>query len=181
MFRDSFKVENVASGCKRSFEYSEWILTWLNNRLRFCVIYHPPYSEANPVTNKTFLEEFEAFIENVLLSPEPLCIVGDFNLHMDVKDDCYQRQMTDLLNSVGLQQHVTVPTHKSGHTLDLIITRCGDKLNVSHPRTGYMITDHCFVLSTLDLPRPNLSVHKHLEYTKISYLPRFAGYFIPEH
>ncbi len=166
MYRDSFKVENVSSGCKRSFEFSEWNLSWLNNRLRFCVIYHPPYSEANPVTNKTFLEEFEDYIENVLLSPEPLCIVGDFNLHMDVMDDCYQRQMSDLLNSVGLQQHVNVPTHKSGHILDLIITRCGDKLDVSSPRAGYMITDHCFVLSSFSLPRPNLSV-KDISYRDI--------------
>ena len=122
------------------------------------MIYHPPYSKANPVTNKTFLEQFEDYIENVLLSPEPLCIAGDFNLHMDDMNDCYQKQMSDLLNSVGLQQHVTVPTHKSGHTLDLIITRSGDNLNVSSPRAGYMITDHCFVLSSLSLPRPNLSV-----------------------
>ena len=31
----------------------------------------------------------------------------------------------DLLESMGLQQHVDVPTHKSGHTLDLIITTRG--------------------------------------------------------
>ena len=29
----------------------------------------------------------------------------------------------ELLESMGLQQHVNEPTHESGHTLDLIITR----------------------------------------------------------
>ena len=36
--------------------------------------------------------------------------------------------MKDLLDSAGLEQHVTEPTHRCGHTLDLIITRKAERL-----------------------------------------------------
>ena len=42
---------------------------------------------------------------------------------MDVEDDPDARAFLDLLASMGLKQHVNVPTPVSGHTLDLIIMR----------------------------------------------------------
>ncbi len=158
MFKDSFKVERLCYGFKSSFQYSEWRLSWDNNRLRLCVIYHPPYSKSNPVTNKTFMEEFESYVESIVLSSEPLCITGDFNLHMDVPTDTYQQQMSNLLISLGLYQHVDFPTHKEGHTLDLLITRSGDDFVPLSLHPGYFISDHCFVNSILDFPKPNVRV-----------------------
>ena len=51
--------------------------------------------------------------------PVPILVAGDFNFHMDVSDDYEAIHMHDLLDSSSLDQHVTVPTHKCGHTLDL--------------------------------------------------------------
>ena len=60
------------------------------------------------------------------MSPEPLILPGDFNFHMDVASDVDARVFSNLLTSIGLKQHVTVLTHISGHTLDLLITREND-------------------------------------------------------
>ena len=157
MFRDCFNLKLLTSGHKLSFQYSEWLLSWLNNRLRLCVIYHPPYSESNPITNRTFMEEFESYIETVVLANEPLVVTGDFNLHMENPDDTYQQRMSDLLTSLGLYQHVNFPTHKDGHTLDLLITRAGDDLLPLLVRPGYFISDHRFVNCILNMQKPNLS------------------------
>ena len=78
-----------------------------------------------PVTIATFLAEFSAFMETIILVPEPLIIVGDFNIHVDCNDE---GNFLDLLQSFGLTQHVTGPTHEDGHTLDLIITRSFDRV-----------------------------------------------------
>ena len=51
---------------------------------------------------------------------------GDFNFHMDVDTDTDANNFKDLLESAGLAQHVKGPTHRSGHTLDLIIDRQND-------------------------------------------------------
>ena len=70
-----------------------------------------------------FLEEFGSYLETIILSPESLIPTGDYNFHVDVEDDPDARAFLDLLASMGLKQHVNVPTHVSGHTLDLMITR----------------------------------------------------------
>ena len=49
----------------------------------------------------------------------------------------------------GLQQHSDVPTHKSGHTLDLIITRRAECLLSTDPMADYLFSDHFPVISDL--------------------------------
>ena len=48
---------------------------------------------------------------------ELLLICGDFSIHMDVPSDADTIRLNDLLNSMGLVQHVKRPTHIHGHTL----------------------------------------------------------------
>lgn len=57
------------------------------------------------------------------MSAQPLMIIGDFNIHVDDPNDVYAVEFLDLLESMRLMQHVDVPTHEQGHTLDLVITR----------------------------------------------------------
>ena len=61
------------------------------------------------------------------MSSIPLLIAGDFNIYIDVLGNA-DSVLKELLESMGLQQHVNEPTHESGHTLDLIITRQCDSL-----------------------------------------------------
>ena len=55
-------------------------------------------------------------------------ITGDFNFHVDDCSDKDAAKFKDLLLEFGLQQHVNVPTHRDGHTLDLFITRKYDRI-----------------------------------------------------
>ena len=87
-----------------------------------------------------------------------MLILGDFNVHVDDRSDTYGIEFCEVLDSFGLINHVTIPTHESGHTLDLIITRNNDELLLTKPRGGYFISDHCFVSTRLDIPRPDLQV-----------------------
>lgn len=50
-----------------------------------------------------------------------------------------------------ITQHVITPTHRFGHTLDLIITRDLDGLIQTTPISGSFLSDHCTVLSELTL------------------------------
>lgn len=54
---------------------------------------------------------------------------------MDVEADADAVRLRELLESTGLKQHVTLPTHISGHALDLIITRLSDQLDISSVQT----------------------------------------------
>ena len=76
------------------------------------VVYRPPYSEAHPITPRVFFEEFSSYLETIILSPESLILTGDYNFHVDVEDNLDARAFLDLLASMGLKQHVNVPTRE---------------------------------------------------------------------
>ena len=50
------------------------------------------------------------------LVQEPLLKTGDFNIHVETSVDSCFAKFLDVLESVGLKQHVNVPTHESGQT-----------------------------------------------------------------
>ena len=70
-----------------------------------------------------FFEEFSILLESLTITPEHLLLVGDYSFHVDVTTDREALKFLDLIDSAGLQQWVHVPTHRNGHTLDLIMDR----------------------------------------------------------
>ena len=171
LLNETINARKVDSGERRSFEFGEWILKYGSSKLGVIVIYRPPYSAAHPVTSGVFLDEFSVYLESVVMSPEPLLITGDLNIHVNVSRDPDASHFLELLTSMGLEQHVDKPTHISGHTLDLIITRCSDSLLCAKPITDYLISDHVTVLCDLQLGKPAPKV-KQVSYRKIKGIDR---------
>ena len=113
-----------------------------NNKVKVAIIYRTPYSEKHPVTVATFLREFAEYLESIVLSSERfLLIVGDMNIHVDVPDHADAIKFLDLLNCMGLTQHVTTLTHRSGQ----------DSFVQTSPISDSFLSDHCTVLSELTL------------------------------
>ncbi|PIK53332.1 hypothetical protein BSL78_09749 [Apostichopus japonicus] len=93
-------------------------------------------------------------MESILDSPGHLLITGDFNFHCDDPNDPDHRKFADLLSRLCLRQLVSGATHKSGHTLDLIITRESDTI-VSNWIVGpRMMSDHHCIHFGLNVRRP---------------------------
>ena len=85
----------------------------------------------------------------------PVVITGDLNLHIDFVGACNARRFQELMDTFGLQQSVTAPTHRDGHILDVVVTRS----DLPHPVVevrpwGKLSPDHSLVLFQLPLPRP---------------------------
>ena len=51
-------------------------------------------------------------------------------------------------------QHVSLPTHNSGHILDLIITNASSNLSICPNVLNTYISDHKTVCFDIDLPKP---------------------------
>ena len=103
-----------------------------------------------------FFDDFSKYLEHLVICQEPLLITGDFNIHVETPEDSCSAKFLDVLESVGLKQHVNVPTHESGHTLDLIITRNCEDVVVDTPHATHFISDHAFVQCYLSCRRPTL-------------------------
>ncbi len=101
-----------------------------------------------------FLNEFGTYLENTVISPGHLLMVGDFNFHVEDKTNIPARKFLDLLESFNLAQHVSAPTHSSHHTLDLIITRADDPIVFNVDTYDPAISDHKAITCSLRLNKP---------------------------
>lgn len=166
LYRDSLHAVKVEATELRSFEFSEWIIKFGSQQTRLFIIYRPPYSEAHPVTTSVFLTEFADLLESITLSMEPLLITGDFNIHVNYIDDPDAIRLLALLESTGLEQHVNVPTHISGNTLDLIMTRQSDSFIHTVPWADSLFSDHMPVFCSLALDKPSFTKSR-ISYRKL--------------
>ena len=147
---DSLSVRGIEAGEKESFEYSEWTISSPSLNLRLVLLYRPPYAA----------ELSSLPLETILLSKEHPVIAGDFNIHVDVPQNPDSVKLLDLLQSVGLQQHITEPTQIQGHTLDLVITPSSDDILNKVPLVDRFISDHASVCRTLLPDRPYVTTKK---------------------
>lgn len=80
------------------------------------LIYRPPKPHPG------FINELQDLLTSVCATSSCTLILGDFNLHVDSPTNHSAAEFLDLLDCLHLKQHVGVPTHSKGHTLDLVIT-----------------------------------------------------------
>ena len=152
LFRDSVNDSLVDGKENKSFEYSEWIVKVHDRSMRHIIVYRPPYSSLHPVPASVFFDEFSQFLENVVMCPKVLVISGDFNLHLDDLRDNDTKKFMDLLETSSLLQHVSGPTHLSGHTLDLIITLLSDDVVLASPKATFPISNHFIIQCPIGFP-----------------------------
>ena len=107
-----------------TFEHA--CITNSSHSINFVIVYRPPPSTENGLTKSMFLHEFDKFVCDVSLLPDKLILLGDFNVHWDCPTKSDVLQFSSSTSSAGLTQYVYGPTHKDGHTLDLVFTRCDD-------------------------------------------------------
>ena len=115
------------------------------------------FEELDLVLTATFPNEFANYIEMKVLCKE-LLLLGDFSIRVDAVDDIDATKFSDLLESLGLVQHVEHAKHVHGHTLDLIISRKWDTTIYAAPRIDRFLSDHGAVHFTINSNRPNITV-----------------------
>ncbi len=108
-------------------------------------MYRPP----GPYTD--FLKEFADFLSDLLVNVDKALIVGDFNIHVDNTNDVLGLAFTDLINSFGVKQNVTGPTHRFNHTLDLIISHGIHLTDIDIVPQSDDVTDHFLVSCMLHI------------------------------
>ena len=154
LFKESLAVNTNVCETFKSFELMDISLKGAKAVQILC-FYRPPDESAYAL----FYEEFSRLLEHILAGwSGDLLIVGDFNFHLDDLNNRHAKRFVDILDGFGLQQHVKGPTHKKGHTLDLIITRSVVGLDDYLVRRVKVrdpcIADHFVVHCELHLQKP---------------------------
>ena len=113
------------------------------------------------INNKfaTFLNQLSSFLFHAATTPLEFIITGDFNIHGDDLIDTQTIQFFYLLASCNLTQHIKIPTHKYGQTLNLIITLANTTINPVIT-SSYIFTSYHYPIFTTINARPNPSPHQ---------------------
>ena len=141
---------------KRSFEYAIWKLTVQSISIPIIAVYHPPYSEKNPITNAVFIDDITEFLAEALSQHQNIILAGDFNIHINNQYDPEANILMDTMTALGHQQHTNFITHCSGNTLDLIFTEIMMRQKVLNCTPGPFISGHCAVNITLSVLKTNI-------------------------
>ena len=168
VYREAYDVKLCAkldtNGLKfRSFECLPVTISNQYGEVLIFVIYRPPPSKKNKLTDTIFIDEFSEFIGKIAILPEKTLIIGDFNFHWDAPTKSSAKIFVDIIKSAGFIQHVNSATHRSGYILDLILSRPDEKLTTSCTVQHDEISDHFPVICNLDLEKP----HKQPTYKKV--------------
>lgn len=120
MLKKTLNVKRVKSNQFQSFEHHAVKINMRGNTWTTLIsIYRLDYEPID-----VFFTEFRQLLE---LSIHEKCIIaGDINIHCDNEDDQNTQKLNNLLSAFNLTQFINKPSHKKGHTLDVVIARLED-------------------------------------------------------
>ena len=152
-----------------SFEVLEAVLNTSTDTVRLCVIYRSTQNTSRKKYLATrqakFFEDFSDYLDCLSSKSGKPLICGDFNFHVENSLDAIANQFCRLIDEKGFRQHVSEPTHISGGTLDLILTKSTpeDVLDVQqvsvNTQTG-TTSDHFLVKFNIPLFPTSTSIKK---------------------
>ena len=131
-----------------SFEHVIIRTTFKHTRLTIVNLYRPPSSSLGQ-----FFEDLASLLDELCTSTTPILICGDFNIHVQNDTDANKKRLDDILFRYDLSQHVKGPTHTSGNTLDLVLTRACDNI-LDSAETSCLVSDHFLVSGYLNFTDP---------------------------
>ncbi|XP_042559606.1 uncharacterized protein LOC122128826 [Clupea harengus] len=128
----------------------------------------PPYSMTvlliyrPPKPNPSFLPEISDLLTSLCTISTNIVIVGDLNIHVDNPSCQFAADFLNVLECLGLQQHVEVPTHTKGHTLDLVITDSAPISNLQVYDLG--VSDHKVVSMAFTFMLPTIQPKRQMSF-----------------
>ena len=161
-------IQNSAAHHYYSFEYSSITLKFPKaQHTQFNVYRSPPPSPYCQPVSLPFLTNSHRFSS---MQPPPsheFIITGDFNIHVDDLGDTETIPFFYLLASCNLTQHVQIPTHIHGHTLDLIITPANTTLNPIITSSHIVTSDHYPIFTNINVhpkshPPPTTFIYRRI-------------------
>lgn len=119
------------------------------------LIYRPPKP------NSAFIPEMSDLLTAPCTTSASIIIFGHITIHVDTPSCHHAADFLQLIDSLNLQQHVDVPTHSRGHTLDLVISNSAPISNLQVYDLG--VSDHKVVSMELPFPshhtKPKRQIH----------------------
>ena len=148
LYNKSMEATLVESGHMCTTEYALCKTILQNKPLYIMGIYHPP--PGNDTTNAMFTDDITDFLVDKIGKYNKIVMLGDLNMHIDDLTDADSHIFNDTMQEFGLKQHVTSPTHKYSHILDLVYSKANSELNLHNCKVHEFISYHVLVTNTFN-------------------------------
>ena len=160
MYRDSITIQRSNTYNYATMECSDFAVSLPGLTLNKAVIYRPPDKPIH-----SFVSDVLDYMERNINSTGKLLLTGDFNIHVNEPESPDVNTFLDVLDSFGLQNHISFPTHHLNNTLDLVITPCNDNF-IESSTPGRLFSDHNIVyFNIITIKQPNTI--KEITYRKL--------------
>ena len=138
---------NAYSSC----EHNIWNIQ-LGSRLYIIIgICNLPQSTEQQFSNSNIIDQFTDLLAEKLPKHQDLIIMSDINIHINNSQDQDAQILLDTIAAFNLKQHINIPTHSLGHTLDLIITPATYEGSLI---AGPFVSDHRFITLEMNHMKP---------------------------
>ena len=85
VFAPSYLIITIGKSATVSFECLNCIATVKNKSVIIGIIYRPPPTNANGFSNTAFFNEWEDYLNDLMLLKHEILLTGDINFHLDCK------------------------------------------------------------------------------------------------
>ena len=124
LYYKSIKATLVELGHICTTEYAVWKTILQNKPLYIMGIYHPP--PGNDTTNAMFIDDITDLLADKI-GKYNILMLRDLIMHIDDPTNADSHIFNDTMEPFDLKQHVTSPTHKYGHILDLVYSEVNSR------------------------------------------------------
>ena len=168
LYKQDMKIKKTKAQHLHTMEYAIWHVSLKNKSINILGIYHPPPKQH--LTNTIFLDEVTELLTTRLPNIENPIILGDFNMHIEDTNDYNSKIFVDMMEALGLKQHITEPTHHKGNILDLIFMETTSQIKISQLNMVDFILDHRLISATISVEKdvPKITRKKVRNYKDVS-------------
>jgi len=108
------------------------------------------YRRGSDSISNVFFDDLDDILEHTSTYACPMIMMGDLKLHLDVTLDPNAVRFQTAIESYGMLQHISSPTHRAGHLLVVLITRTDIPVHDVDVQPLEM-SDHPFIMLSVDL------------------------------
>ena len=168
LWKPQFKVKcNLKNKIYESLQYKNVLLEG-NVRINLICIYR--FQE---ISTSQFLQDINDLLYIQSSIGDTIVVCGDFNFHYEKSDSKNVEDLSDLLSSYGLFQFVVGPSHKLGHTLDLVFANRHElDLPLMYP-VDFEMSDHFPILFRIpSFKHKSVPLSKQISYRNLKAVNR---------
>ena len=163
VYKDSVTIWRSNGYDYSSMECMDFAVSLPGLSLNLAVIYRPPDKSL-----LSFATDFLDYMERNINSTGKLLLTGDFNIHVNDLESPDTNTFLAILDSFGLHNHISFPTHHLNNSLDLVIASGQDNLTESST-PGRLFSDHNIVYFNLTTSKQSNNI-KETTYRKLKHI-----------